>query len=236
MQPAEIVVYDSEHECGYLPSRTARLPLRHPVARLSAEAFDDRLAAGDRRSGRFLYRAECPHCRACEPIRLDVERFCPDRTQRRMLRRGDQLLETRLAAPVVDQERVDLYNAHLFGRGLDRSSEPMTAGDYREFLVQSCCETLELSYWHDRRLVGVAIADAGKTSLSAVYCYYDPAFAKLSLGTYSILRQVEWCRQTGRRYLYLGFYIAQSPHMRYKARFLPHQRLVDGVWRDFPRG
>ena len=79
----------------------------------------------------------------------------------------------------------------------------------------------------------MAIVDAGRTSLSAVYCYYDPEFSLLSLGTYSVLRTVELCRQTGRRYLYLGFYISQSPHMAYKARFHPHERLVDGQWRIF---
>src|SRR5439155_2016887 len=90
--------------------------------------------------------------------------------------------------------------------------------------------TLELAYWHDDHLVAVAIADAGRESLSAVYCFYDPAFRLLSLGTYSILRQIALCRATNRRYLYLGFFIAESPHMSYKARFRPHQRLISGEW------
>jgi arginine-tRNA-protein transferase len=81
--------------------------------------------------------------------------------------------------------------------------------------------------------VAVAICDAGAASLSAVYCYYDPQFRGVSLGTYSVLRQVALCRQTGRRHLYLGFFIGQSPHMSYKAQFHPHQRRVGGVWLDF---
>ena len=81
--------------------------------------------------------------------------------------------------------------------------------------------------------MAVAIADAGHTSLSAVYCFYDPSFTAVGLGTYSVLRQVRLCRETGRRHLYLGFYVRESPHMSYKARFHPHQRLVGGEWRDF---
>src|SRR4051794_19234035 len=233
MQPREIVVFDSLHPCSYLPGRVARLPYRRPVEKLAPEQIDQRLAEGDRRSGIYLYRTQCPRCRACEPIRLDVEAFRPDATQRRMQRRGDALLAVRIASPIIDRQRVRLFNLHRDGRGLATDDSPLDEDGYAEFLTETCCETIELSYWHEGRLVAVAIADAGRTSLSAVYCFYDPAFQLLSLGTYSILRQVELCRATQRRYLYLGFYIGESPHMAYKARFGPHQRLVGGEWRDY---
>jgi len=229
----EIVVFDSLHPCSYLPGRTARLPYRHPVERLAPEQFDQRLADGDRRSGVFLYRTECPACQACEPIRLDMRSFRPNATQRREKRRGDALLEVRLGKPIVDQRRVELYNKHRDERGLTHSDEPLDAELYRDFLVQSCCDTWELSYWQGRRLVAVAIVDAGRTSLSAVYCCFDPEFSGVSLGTYSILREVELCRETGRQYLYLGFFIGQSQHMSYKGRFHPHQRRIGGQWREF---
>jgi len=233
MQPQEIVVFDTPHACSYLPGRIARLPYRHPIARLTPEQFDQRLAEGDRRSGVFLYRTQCPACRACQPIRLDVEKFQPARTQRRMERRGDELLTVQIGRPVVDDCRVRLFNLHRDGRGLAAGEAVLDKQSYAEFLAESCCETIELTYRHDGRLVAVAIADAGRDSLSAVYCFYDPGFRLLSLGTYSILRQVALCRATGRRYLYLGFFIAESPHMSYKASFRPHQRLIDGAWTDF---
>jgi arginine-tRNA-protein transferase len=230
---SEIVVFDALHPCAYLPGRTARLPHRHPVARLRPEQFDERLAAGDRRTGVFLYRTECPSCRLCEPIRLDMAKFRPNATQRREKRRGDALLQVRLGQPTVDQRRVELYNKHRALRGLTHDEGPIDSESYAEFLVNSCCETWELSYWHERRLVAVAIVDAGRISLSAVYCCYDPEFSSVSLGTYSVLRTAELCRETGRRYLYLGFYIAQSPHMAYKARFHPHERRIAGEWQEF---
>jgi arginine-tRNA-protein transferase len=236
MQPLEIVVFDSAHACSYLPGRTARLPYRHPMSMLTPEQFDQRLAEGDRRSGVFLYRTQCPACRACQPIRLDVERFRPDATQRRMQRRGDALLHVEIGEPVVDERRVRLFNLHRDGRGLASGDSPLDQQSYTEFLTDTCCQTLEFSFWHDGRLVASAIADAGQEALSAVYCFYDPSFKLLSLGTYSVLREVEFCRATGRQYLYLGFFIAESPHMSYKARFRPHQRLMDGQWREFGSG
>ncbi len=233
MTTREIVVFDQPHECSYLSGRTARLPYRHPVSTLTPAEFDERLASGDRRTGVFLYRTACPQCRACEPIRLDLNSFQPNATQRREWRRGSELLELQIAAPSVDERRVDLFNRHRQMRNLVHEDESIDESSYADFLVHTCCESWELTYWHANQLVAVAIADAGRSSLSAVYCFYDPAFQGVSLGTYSVLKQVALCRETSRRYLYLGFYIAQSPHMAYKARFHPHQRLIGGKWQDF---
>ena len=230
----EVIAFDSPHSCAYLPERTALLPLRFQQEDVTPEEFDACLEAGDRRTGRFLYRTACPGCQACEPIRLDLKTFQPNQTQRRELRKGNELLRVKVGRPMVDQERVRLFSLHQSVRGLASGEEDLVDEDsYRQFLASSCCRTLEIGYYADQALVGLAIADCGAASLSAVYCFYDPHFRGVSLGTYSILRQAELCRQTGRRYLYLGFYIAPSPHMAYKARFHPHQRLVGGQWRDF---
>jgi arginine-tRNA-protein transferase len=233
MATVEIIVSDELHPCSYLPGRVARLPYRHPVRQLTPDEFDQRLAEGDRRTGLLLYRTHCPQCRLCEPIRLDLATFRANATQRREERRGDAILTVRSGPPTVDSQRIDLFNRHRHVRRLDRDDERIDREGYAAFLVNSCVETWELSYWYGRRLVAVAVADAGRTSLSAVYCFFDPSFKGVSLGTYSVLRQVRLCRETGRRHLYLGFYVADSPHMSYKARFHPHQRLIGGAWREF---
>jgi arginine-tRNA-protein transferase len=209
------------------------LPYRHPIERLAPEQFDERLADGDRRSGIFLYRTQCPECQACEPIRLDMTTFRPNATQQRTLRKGDALLKVQISQPTIDRARLDLFNAHRDERGLARGEGPIDEPGYADFLTETCVGTLELTCWHAERLVACAIADAGRQSLSAVYTYFDPGFTLLSLGTYCILREAEFCRETGRRYLYLGFYIAASPHMSYKASFHPHQRRIGGTWLDF---
>ncbi len=231
-QPPELVVHDELQPCPYLEGRLSRLPLRIPARGLEQAELEVRLARGDRRQGLFLYRPACPGCVACEPIRLDLQSFRPNRSQRRTLVRGDQALTMELGEPVADQERVTLYNKHKALRGLSAGQGEVDVRSYREFLAMTCCDTLEVRYRLQGELVGVAIADRSSEALSAVYCYYDPTHERLGLGTYSILKQLELCSSWGLRYLYLGLYIAESEHMRYKARFLPHQRLLDGVWQE----
>jgi arginine-tRNA-protein transferase len=234
-QPPELVVYDEPGQCSYLPDQTWRLPLRLPVRPLTREEFGARLASGDRRQGRLLYRTACVSCQRCEPIRLDVERFELAKTQRRVLRHGDSAIRMQLGQPMVDPQRVRLYNLHKHGRDLAAGERYTSAEAYRSFLGETCCETFEMRYFAKEELVGVAIVDRADDALSAVYFYWNPAYHALSLGTYSILKQVELCRRFGLRYLYLGLFIAACKPMAYKGRFLPHQRLVGGEWREFER-
>ncbi len=231
----EVLVHDEQEQCPYLPERTARMPLRLPTTRLSRSRFDACLQQGDRRSGPFLYRTQCPSCSSCQPLRLEVDDFIPSRTQQRVHRRGDREFTVELGDVIVDQPRVDLYNAHRRGRGLDKTGNDIDMGNYESFLAQSCCDSFEIRYRVCQQLVAVAVCDQGESSISAVYCYFDPQFSHLSPGTYSILKQIELCQAWDRKHLYLGLYIAECSHMAYKSRYLPHQRLIEGSWRRFER-
>jgi leucyl-tRNA---protein transferase len=234
-EPPELVVYDRLQPCPYLVDRVARMPLRIPARRLERHEFDVRLEAGDRRQGIFLYRTACPGCRACEPIRIEVDAFIPSRSQRRALERGNRRIAVEIGDPVVDEQRVVIYNRHKELRGLSSGRDGIDVDGYREFLVMSCCESFELRYSVDGELAGAALVDRSREALSAVYCLFDPSYEKLSIGTFSILKQIELCRSWNLKYLYLGLYIAESERMRYKARYLPHQRRIDGHWVTFSR-
>jgi arginine-tRNA-protein transferase len=233
--PPEVLVHDELSRCPYLPGRVARMPLRLPVRKLSRDELDQRLREGDRRQGFVLYRTLCPRCKACEPIRVDVARFVPSRSQARTFARADRVLSTEVGPPRVDAERVRLYNAHKLGRGLGDGQPTIDGSGYRDFLVSTCNESFELEYRLGEELVGVAITDRGRKSMSAVYCHYDPRHSALGIGTFSILKQIELCKKWGLTHLYLGLYISESEHMAYKARFLPHERLINGSWVRFDR-
>jgi arginine-tRNA-protein transferase len=148
-------------------------------------------------------------------------------------KRGDAELNVRIGTPEVDDYRVNMFNLHRSIRGLDHGGRPTDAGDYAAFLLNSPCETVELSLWHQGRLIAVSITDVGESSLSAVYCYFDPQASGFSPGTYAILKQAQLARHLGLQWLYLGLYVAANSHLNYKTNFRPHQRLIQGRWDNF---
>lgn len=227
-----ILVHDQNQECPYIDGLTARMPLRLPIGKLDGRGLDALLDRGYRRTGDFVYRTECPACQACEPTRIRVDHFVWSRSLLRVLRRGDAELRIELGPARCDSTRVELFNRHRGLRDLDRGDGPIDALGYRAFLVDSCCPSRELAIYHSQRLISVSVIDVGDRSLSAVYTHFDPDFERYSLGTYAVLKQIEYAVKTERPYVYLGMYVAQNRHLNYKARFVPQQRLIAGVWHD----
>lgn len=224
-------VQDNPSPCPYIDSLTARMPLLCPVAPLGGEDVDLLLAGGFRRSGSLLYYTRCAPCHACEPTRVDVSKFVLSSSFKRVLRRAENELTLSWQTPLVDDSRVQLYNAHRAGRDLG-NSPPIDASDYRAFLTDSCWPTLELEIRSGDQLIGISIMDVGSTSVSAVYTHFDPQASRFSPGTLSVLKQIEWAAEHHRRWVYLGLYVGSNPHLNYKSRFVPQQRLIAGEWRQ----
>jgi arginine-tRNA-protein transferase len=78
-------------------------------------------------------------------------------------------------------------------------------------------------------VLAAALTDVLSDGVSMVYSFYASEEDERSLGTFMILDQIERTRKRGLPYLYLGYFIEESPKMAYKARFLPQERLsIDG--------
>ena len=68
----------------------------------------------------------------------------------------------------------------------------------------------------------------------ALATFFDPEPSSAGYGTSSILWQIERCRELGLPYLYLGYWIRESPKMAYKAGFRPIEGLTAGRWMPLP--
>lgn len=229
MARREHIVQDALEPCPYLEGRVCRTPLRWQRRDLSPAELDERLAAGDRRVGRMLYRTMCPSCSACEPLRVPVADFQPTRAQRRVLNKNkDVTVEVGPAA--FSAEKLELHRRHKQERGLDSGGPPLQREGYEGWFVHSCAQTVEMIYRVDGRMIGVGIVDLGERDASSVYFFFDPEEHRRSLGVFSVLMELAWLRAQGGRYLYLGLYVEDCRHLVYKAGYAPHERLRGGAW------
>lgn len=102
----------------------------------------------------------------------------------------------------------------------------------QEQMYTGCENSVEMEFREQGNLVGFAVFDVGRSTLSAVYSVYAPHEPRRSLGTCIILSAIQWARDVGLLSVNLGTYIAGHPKMEYKARFGPAEILdpAAGAW------
>ena len=194
---------------------------------LDGAQYERLLARGFRRSGRIVYRPRCRACSECRSVRVPVDRFARTRSMRRVWRRNVDV-SVELGEPVPTDRKFALYRRYLDAH--HDGAMARTYESFREFLYDSPIRlggrTCEFHYCLGERLIGVSLADRWPGGLSSVYMYFDPELSLRSLGTFSVLWEIEYCRREGLPYYYVGYYVAGGKKMAYKSRFRPNEILA----------
>ena len=219
--------------CPYVPGRAERKLIVDLRGEGGATFYDDLSRAGFRRSHRFAYRPACRGCASCVPVRIAIERFRHTRSTRRV-HNANRDLCGRLVAARATPEQFRLFSVYQRKRHSDSDMALMRYGDYRAMVEDTPVRTAIAEYRDDGGgLVAASLIDLLDDGVSAVYSFYDPDQTKRSLGIWSVLWLVEECRRRGQPFVYLGYWIAESPKMAYKDRFPALERLDEGGWTVF---
>lgn len=206
-----------ESVCSYLPDRLWRF-YYFLADGLSAEELQMLLDAGWRKFGSYYFMPFCKGCRLCIPLRVRTLEFSPSKNQREVLKRCRNIkVEFK---PLSYSEKIfELYDIH--------SKERFGNHAYKEDFIfnfyRPSCPSAQSEYYLNDELIGVGFLDVAREGISSVYFVYDTKYSFLSLGTFSVMKEIEYAAMNRFQYYYLGYYINECSRMRYKARFKPFE-------------
>ena len=229
--------------CPYIDGQIERKVFTHLVGDLAPQLNDVLSEGGFRRSQNIAYRPACDGCRACISVRVLVSEFQPRKSMLRIDKRNRDIVG-KLVEPIPTSEQYSLFRKYIELRHADGGMADMNVRDYSMMVQDTHIKSNIIEYKKrgpDSAITGegigppiaYALTDTLHNGLSMVYSFFDPEEDKRSLGTYLILDHIRRARKAGLPYVYLGYWVEESPKMAYKARFLPQERMGTNGWNRY---
>ena len=230
---SQIVLFQSPPEpCSYLRHQIARNVYADPFRAPTMDLYNLLIQKGFRRSGHHIYRPHCDGCAKCVSMRIPVEYFTPNRSQRRA-KKANSDLTMHTAESRYSDEYFELYTRYLASRHKNAGMDNPERADFERFLICDWCDTIFCELRMQGELVAVAVTDRVSTGLSAVYTFFDPELSQRSLGTVAVMNQIELASSLNLPFVYLGYWIDGCSKMNYKSNFCPQERFINERWIGF---
>jgi len=218
-------------DCPYLDGRKER-KLFTALQGEVAEKLNNTLSKqGFRRSQNVLYRPSCAECIACMSARIEVSKFTPSKSQKRIDKRN-RFLSRRTSSPWATEDQYELFRKYLESRHATGGMADMDVFEFANMIEETPIRTRVVEYFDptSRDLIAVCLTDVLDDGVSMVYSFFDPDLSANSLGTYIILDHVRIARENGLPYVYLGYWVPGSQKMGYKSRFTGLEVYRNDAW------
>lgn len=226
-QPSRVVEFSTlEGKCAYLDDK--RMRMEYKFIQDCPELLNQKLTQrGWRRFGEYYSRPNCVACKACLSLRIDAANYKFSKSARRTIRKNKNtkiLIQTPTLS--INHLRLyDKYHAHMEKKkGWKHYS--LTPNSYYELYVRGAMKFgKEILYFIDNKLVGVDLVDILSDGISSIYFFYDPDYAHLSLGRFSMYQQIFIAQTRKLPWIYVGYYVEECSSLSYKGDYKPHEIL-----------
>ncbi len=210
--------------CPYLPGKQERKLFTHLAGRRATALHALLSDNGFRRSQNLIYRPACEGCAACQSVRILAREFETTARYRRILSHNTDI-EVTVRPPRATAEQFALFKRYLDVRHTGGGMTAMNFVDFEYMVEDTPVQTIVVEYRlgtvEDKPLVAVALTDVLSDGLSMVYSFFAPELGRRSLGNLLILDHVRQVRLAGLAYVYLGYWVQDSPKMAYKGQYRP---------------
>lgn len=222
--------------CPYLDNRMERKLFTALQGEFAEQLNNSLSKQGFRRSQNVLYRPSCAECSACLSARIRVADFEPSRSQKRTMKRNQNLIRE-ATSPWATEEQYALFRAYLDSRHADGGMADMDIFEFAAMIEETPIRSRVVEYARRtvsgrKELAAVCLTDVLDDGLSMVYSFYDPDDASAGLGTHVILDHIQIAKDAGLPYVYLGYWVPGSSKMGYKAKFSALEIYLSGKWQD----
>ena len=225
-----------ENDCPYLEGQKERKVFAH-LAEPEAQKVQNALSeVGFRRSQNIIYRPACRACSKCLSIRILANEFEPSKSQKRILAKN-KVITREVRQSLATDEQYELFTRYLNSRHLFGGMTGMSESEYSDMVGECAVSSRIVEYrisddsGRPGALVGCVLTDIVDNGVSMVYSFFDPELSSHSMGTYMILDHIKLCKISGFNYLYLGYWVKNSPSMDYKRKFSSSEIYINGHWR-----
>lgn len=213
-------------KCSYLNGHTQSTHYKM-IENCSAQDCQNLIERGFRRFGKMYFRPICSDCQECQSIKIDIENFTFKKSAKRVLKKAGHF-KSYLQKPTLTQEHLKLFKKyHLYMRDKKEWDYHETTPEhyYQSFVAGHLDFGYEVLYFDENRLIGVDLIDILEDGISSIYFYYDPDYSAYSLGKLSLYKQIKYALRSGKKWIYLGYYVEDCPSLSYKAEYKPYLTL-----------
>lgn len=167
------------------------------------------------------------------PLRIRLSDFSLSKSQRRVLRRNEDL-DILIGPYNVTRETHDLFERHKrrFKSGVPNSIYDFIARDR----TSSPTELFEITVRKGGGLVAASFFDLAEHSVSAIYGCFDPDEKARSLGIFTMLKVIDYAKTLGFQFYYHGYAYEGASFYDYKKSFTAIEAFDwTGNWSPFQK-
>ncbi|WP_420550064.1 arginyltransferase [Curvivirga sp.] len=231
-RPAPIQIFhrSNKMKCPYIDGEVEQQLFTEVSGEWAQYQFNRMSQAGFRRSHNIIYRPTCPNCNACKSVRINVSNFDWKKGWKRILRKNSDLTSEIKGITITD-EQYALFKKYVTSRHHDGEMADMSRYDFENMIKLSPVDTRIIEYRdNNNNLKAACLTDILPDGWSAVYSFFDSDLRERSFGSFIILDMIQKMENECLPYVYLGYWIKNSPKMAYKERFTPLEYYDKGLW------